>query len=339
MLNPKVICMTQSNIIVIYDPKNDEKKMYEEVLGSMAPITFLNDIASEKKGLVLKAANIIVSESFSESEIQKDEIKQVANLRFVQLIFAGADNVPFDLIPESVPVACNQGAFAGPVAEHTLALALALAKSLIHKHTLLSRGKFDQTGLNKTLKGGVCGIIGLGGNGKAVANLMRAVGLQVYGVNRRGQTDVAVDYIGPVTSIQKVLVESDIIVLTVPLNRHTRNLIGPSELKLMKSDAILINVARGDIVNQKALYEHMTANPEFRAGIDTWWSEPASHGTFRVEYPFFDLPNFLGSPHNADIVPHAMLTATRQALKNVKRYLQGDKVRGLLKGGQTLICD
>lgn len=323
--------MTQPSILVTYNPEKDERKLYDGVLGPLAPISFLNDIAPENKGPVLKAANIIVSESFSESEIQKDEIKQVANLRFVQLIFAGADNVPFALIPESVPVACNQGAFAEPVAEHTLALALALAKSLIPKHTLLSRGKFDQTGLNKTLKGGVCGIIGLGGNGKAVANLMRAVGLQVYGVNRSGQTDVAVDYIGPAASIQKVLAESDIVVLTVPLNRHTRNLIGPSELKLMKPDAILINVARGDIVNPKALYEHMTANPEFRAGIDTWWSEPASHAAFKLEYPFFDLPNFLGSPHNADIVPHAMLTATRQALNNVKNYLQGHKVKGILK--------
>jgi glycerate dehydrogenase len=323
--------MTQNSIIVTYDPKNDEKKMYEEVLGSMAPITFLNDIAPEKKDPVLKAANIIVSESFSESEIQKDEIKKVANLRFVQLIFAGADNVPFDLIPESVPVACNRGAFAEPVAEHTLAMALALAKSLIPKHTLLSRDKFDQTGLNKTLKGGTCGIIGLGGNGEAVANFMRAVGMRIYGINRSGRTDVAVDYIGPAASIQGVLAESDIVVLTVPLNQHTRNLIGSSELKLMKPDAILINVARGDIVNQKALFEHMTSHPEFRAGIDTWWSEPSSHGKFKLEYPFFDLPNFLGSPHNADIVPHAMLTATHQALNNVKNYLHGHEVRGVLK--------
>jgi phosphoglycerate dehydrogenase-like enzyme len=322
--------MSQHNILVTYVPEKDERKTYEEVLGTLAPITYLNDIAPENKGPVLKAADIIVSKSFSESEIQRDEMKQAASLRFVQLIFAGADNVPFDLIPESVPVACNQGAFAGPVAEHTLALALALAKSLIPKHSLLSRGKFDQTGLNKTLKGGICGIIGLGGNGMAVANLMRAVGLQVYGVNRSGQTDFPVDYIGSTTGIRKVLAESDIVVLTVPLNRHTRNLIGPSELNLMKPDAILINVARGDIVDQKALYEHMKGNPEFRAGIDTWWSEPERHGAFKLEYPFFDLPNFLGSPHNADIVPQAMLTATRLALSNVKNYLLGYKVRGLL---------
>jgi phosphoglycerate dehydrogenase-like enzyme len=322
--------MTQHNILVTYDPEKDERKLYEEVLGPLAPMTFLNDIAPEKRSPVMKAASIIVSTSFSEREIQKSEVKQLANLRFVQLIFAGADNVPFDLIPESVPVVCNPGAFAAPVAEHTLAMTLALAKSLNPKHTLLSRGKFDQTGLNKTLEGGICGIIGLGGNGKAVANLMRAVGMQVYAVNRSGQTDVAVDYIGPAAGIQKVLAESDVVVLTVPLNRHTRSLIGPSELKRMKPDAILVNVARGDIVDQKALYEHMAANPEFRAGIDTWWSEPASHGTFRLEYPFFDLPNFLGSPHNADIVPQAMLAATRLAVNNVKNYLQGNKVGGLL---------
>ena len=80
-------------------------------------------------------------------------------------------------------------------------------------------------------------------------------------------------------------------------------MIGSRELEMMEPDAILINVARGSIIDERALYEHMLRNPDFSAGIDTWWIEPAMDGEFRVNFPSFDLPNFLGSPHNSSITP------------------------------------
>ena len=98
----------------------------------------------------------------------------------------------------------------------------------------------------------------------------------------------------------------------------------------MKPDAILINVGRGDVINQQALYEHLESNPDFRAGIDTWWSEPVSHQDFTLEYPFCKLPNFIGSPHNADHVPGSIPHATRMALGNVKDFLLGKAIRGVL---------
>jgi phosphoglycerate dehydrogenase-like enzyme len=98
----------------------------------------------------------------------------------------------------------------------------------------------------------------------------------------------------------------------------------------MKSDAILINVGRGDVIDQRSLYEHLASNPDFRAGIDTWWSEPGSGEDFILEYPFCQLSNFIGSPHNADHVPGAMLHATQLALANVKKFLLGEDIRGVL---------
>jgi phosphoglycerate dehydrogenase-like enzyme len=83
--------------------------------------------------------------------------------------------------------------------------------------------------------------------------------------------------------------------------------------------------------NQKALYEHMKANPDFRVGIDTWWSEPSSHGIFTLEHPFFELQNLIGSPPIADHVPGMMPKATKQALENVKNYLLGKAVHGVVK--------
>jgi len=153
--------------------------------------------------------------------------------------------------------------------------------------------------------------------------------MQIHGINRSGQTDFPVDFIGSIEDLPTVLQASRVVVITTPLTRATKDLIGPKELDWMKKDAILINVGRGDVINQRALYAHLKAQPEFCAGIDTWWDEPVGSTDFELKFPFFELPNILGSPHNADHVPGAMAYATRRALENVRDFLVGDELRGV----------
>ena len=320
----------KASVVITYRPTLEEKKAFYENLGETAQLVFLEEVPKSSRKKHLNNAEVLVSRSFSRKEISSRELDLIRSVKFVQLIFSGADNVPFDKLPSETLVASNKGAFADPVAEHVLALTLALAKRLFVKHIALSKGDFDESGLNRKLKGAICGIIGLGENGKAVASRMRAVGMKIYGINRKGQTGIDVDFIGTPENLKKVLTESDIVVLTVPLTRSTRGMIGTRELKWMKPDAILINVARGDVVDQKALHQHLQRSPKFSVGIDTWWSEPASHGSFHINFPFFKFPNLIGSPHNADHVPGMMLDATQKALRNIHNYLLGKKVHGIL---------
>ncbi|MEJ2167343.1 MAG: 2-hydroxyacid dehydrogenase [Desulfobacterales bacterium] len=317
-------------ILVTYEPGAEEKEIYREILENQEQIYYLKNESKSSRRRLLGAAEIVVALSFSQNEIRSEEIPLLQNTRFIQLIYAGADKIPFEHIPDCIILAGNVGAFADPIAEHVLALTLALAKKLVSKNKLLQEGKFDRTGFNQEIRGGICGIVGFGGNGRKIAGTMRAMGMQIYAVNRSGQTDVPVDFIGTVADLRKVLLVSDVVVLAAPLTRATRDMIGKKELEWMKESAILINVGRGEVVNQKALYEHLKSHPEFRAGIDTWWSEPAEPGPFKLEYPFFELANIIGSPHCADHVPGAMSRATRSALENVRSFLLGQKLRGVL---------
>ena len=320
----------KKNILVTYAPGREEKQFYREILESIANVHYLVGATGSERAELLKSADVIVALSFSQKEMDPAEICRLENVRFIQLIYAGADNIPFSIIPANILLTSNVGAFAEPIAEHVLALALALAKNLFSKYRLLCDGRFDRSGYNRKLRGGICGIIGLGGNGRKIAEIIQAVGMKVYGINRSGKTKSSVDFIGNTNDMKKVLQVADVVVVTTPLTRETRNLLGKKELDWMKSDAILINVGRGDVINQQALYEHLASNPNFQAGIDTWWYEPESGKDFILDYPFCKLPNFIGSPHNADHVPGSVPRATKLALENVLKFLHGENVRGAL---------
>jgi phosphoglycerate dehydrogenase-like enzyme len=99
----------------------------------------------------------------------------------------------------------------------------------------------------------------------------------------------------------------------------------------MMPAAILVNVGRAAIVDERALYEHLRRQPDFCAGIDAWWHEPGPGSGFSTSYPFFDLPNLLGSPHNSGVTDNALHVGVRMAAENVSRFLTGEAVIGVAR--------
>ncbi len=321
--------MKKPNVLISYEPKSDEREAFLAVLGDHADVAFLAEIPSAMREKAIRGAEVVISWSPAK-EFQAAEYGQMGDVRLMQLLTAGADHVPFDLLPSLPVIASNVGAYAEPMAEHVLAMALALTKRLLINHAKLQAGVFDQATTNRMLKGLVCGILGYGGIGRAVASVMRPLGVRIHAVNTSGETPDPVDFIGTLDDLEQVLRTADIVVVALPLTRHSRGLLDERRLSWMKPDAILINVARGAIVDEEALYRRLKDNPAFMAAIDTWWVEPASHGEFRVNYPFFSLPNFLGSPHNSPVVPGTLLGAIRVACDNVLRFLRGQSIVGIL---------
>jgi phosphoglycerate dehydrogenase-like enzyme len=317
-------------VAVSYPVDEDYVRINTEVLAGEAEIVYTCELDDASRAEVLRRAEVLVAWDLFQ-EVPPGGLEQASRLRLVQLLSAGVDAVDFAAVPEGLVVASNAGAYAAAMSEHVLAMVLSLAKRLPQRHAALAEGRYDKWEPLLTLDGSVCGILGFGGIGTATARLMRAFGARIHAINRSGATSEPVEFVGTLADLDRVLAASDVLVVALPLTLATRGLLGKRELALMKPTAILVNVARGAIIDQGALYEHMRANPQFAAGIDTWWEEPAGEAPFRTDYPFFDLPNLIGSPHNSSIVEGTMLAAARIAAQNVLRYLRGEPVRGVVR--------
>src|SRR5215469_14759945 len=323
--------MARERLVAVSYPVDQEyMQVNSEVLGDDAEVVNTYELDGAGRARALRDADALLAWDLAD-EIPAGALEGAPRLRFAQLLSAGVDAVNFTALPERLTVACNAGAYAGAMSEHVLAMTLSLAKHLPQRHAALAAGRYDKWMPSLVLDGAVCAILGFGGVGTATARLMRAFGARIYAVNRTGVTSESVEFVGTLADLDEVLAAADVLVISLPLTLATRGLLGQRELALMKPAAILVNVARGPIIDQRALYEHLATHPQFSAGIDTWWDEPAGDRPFRTDYPFFDLPNVLGSPHNSSIVPGTMLAAARLAAQNVRRYLRGEAVTGVIR--------
>lgn len=312
-------------VVITFKVDDEQKKLMNSILGNTAQTEFLKDFNKEKFDNVLKDADILFAWN-PPRELKHIKKESLNNIEFVQLLSAGFDHIDFNWFPANCKIASNKGAYAKPMGEHILAMILAIYKNLFENHKKLSEGDFNQRGVNRSLSDSICGILGYGGIGKATADLLQAFGTKIYAVNTSGRTNDKVDFIGTLKDLKYLLTNSDIIVISLPLNKETDGLIDKTKLELMKPSAVLINVARGEIIVEKDLYEHLKSHPDFSAGIDAWWIEPFTAGEFRINYPLFDLPNILGSPHNSAIVPGIFLYGTKMAAKNILKFIEGEKI-------------
>lgn len=300
------------------------REAYEGVLGDVASITLVSDLEAEDRVAALRSADAIITLA-PHAELSEEERGQLDKVRFVQTLSVGIDHIPSGLFPADLSMGNTAGAAAPAIAEHILAMALAAAKRLMAEHANLAQGRFGYGRENRMLAGGTACLYGYGEIGRETARLLRAFGMRIEAINRSGRRDENVDWIGTDADLDACLERCDLLAVTASLNPATRGRIGAGELARMKADAILVIASRAAIVDQEALYRHLVDNPGFTACIDTWWREKMALDTpFEPEFPFLELPNLIGSPHNSGLVPGALHALATSAARNVRNFLTGD---------------
>lgn len=251
--------------------------------------------------------------------ISREEFRMARNLRWIQATGAGVDGLLFPELVESDVILTNaSGVHPIPIAEHTFALILAITRGLIKSF----EGKRRKEWLHNEvfideLYGKTIGIIGYGRIGQGIARLARGFGMRVIGLKRDPGKEVEVkpDVLLGKDSLDILLKESDIVVIIVPLTKETYHMIGERELRLMKPTSILINVARGKVVDESALIKALKEKWIFSAGLDVFETEPLP-----PESELWGLDNVVITPHIAGLNPHYTDRLLDIFIRNLQAY-------------------
>lgn len=253
------------------------------------------------------------------------------NLRWVHCDAAGLERSASPAVFEKgLHVTSSSGRTAPALAEHCLFFMLAFAYRFTD---FLAAQKAHQWGIPgqdalRGLVGRTVGIIGLGNTGQALALRCKALEMRVLGHRRRAVETPGVDVLTAADrgeGIDDLLRESDFVVLAVPLSDTTHHLIGPRELALMKPGAVIVNIARGTVIDEPALIETLRVGKILGAGLDVFDREPLP-----ADSPLWDLPNVLITPHLTPSVPDRTGNSLAIVLENARRYRAGEPMVNLL---------
>ena len=253
-------------------------------------------------------------------QLSAETLAQLPKLKLIALAATGSDCVDKAYCAAHGITVCNIRDYAtDTVPEHVLALIFALRRSLIAYDRDVRRGKwqtidqfcyFDHP--IRDIAGSTLGIVGYGALGRALAGRARALGMTVIAAGSRPAADLI--------PLDELLSRSDVISLHCPLTDATRGLIGARELALMRPDAILINTARGGLIDETALADALVNGRIGGAGIDVLPVEPPRDGNILLD---LDLPNLIVTPHIAWASQSAMTKLAEQLTGNIEAFAAG----------------
>lgn len=260
-------------------------------------------------------------------------IEAAERLKLIQAVSAGVDNYNIELLRrKGVLLASAKGCNAQAVAEHALALMLALAKRVVQMHsTVVGNGwiPWDESTYLEDFAGKTVVILGYGEIGRELARMCKCLGARVIGVKRSPQPDKLADLVVGPEELLRVAGEADFLVVALPLTPQTRGLVDERVLKAMKPKAYLVNVGRGAVVDEEALYRALTERRIAGAALDVWWSYPPAAGA-PSRLGIHKLPHVIATPHKAGWTRAARKSCLEFAAENVARYLRGEKPLNLV---------
>jgi phosphoglycerate dehydrogenase-like enzyme len=263
------------------------------------------------------------------------EMGQAARrLKLVQVPGAGLDRIDRSALGENVWLANAYGHEVG-IAEYVIGAMLALTRGFCRVDARLRRGEWESqwaAGVPSPppwpeLAGKALGILGYGRIGQAVARRARAFDMAVWAIRRDvGRSDAeGLAFLGSPEALDEVLRRADYLAVTLLLSEATRGLLGERELGLLKPTAVLINVARAEIVDEDALYRALAERRLAGAALDVWYRYPTDPtSTFPARRPFHELPNVLMTPHVSGWTEGMLVARAEVIAENIRRVARGE---------------
>lgn len=307
--------------VVFYQKVNSLwRELLEPLQRELPALELITDV-SQADGHI-PTADVIVG-----GKIAREVFERAEQLKLVVVPFTGVNHLPFDLLQQKGVRVANSHGNAFYVAEKTVGLILAYYGRVIEFHNDMRRGKWHGFWVGKGLDdtwesvdGKSAAILGTGEIGKYTAALLKAFRVHTIGYKRTRVGTLPEGFDEMVYSLDEAIEKADMLIIALPATDATRGLIGAGQLERMQNK-LLVNVGRGSIVDEAALYHALTAGTLGGAAIDCWYTYP-KEGVIGApsRYPIHELDNVVLSPHTGGFTAQAARRSIEQACENMRRF-------------------
>ncbi|MGB3354700.1 MAG: 2-hydroxyacid dehydrogenase [Mycobacterium sp.] len=283
-------------------------------------------------------ADLRDAEVFVGSRFDAEMARTAEKLRLIHVAGAGTDKIDFGSLPPDVLVA-NTFHHGRSIAEYVVASAVMLRRGFLMQDRLLR----DNVWASPVYDSGIpqpplfgdahIGFVGFGQIGLRSWNLLRTFGCTAAAVTGSGQVsgDTGLRWAGDTSDLDRLLRECDVAVVSAPLNSHTEGMIGASQLRELGPEGVLINVGRGPLVQEQALYDALANGVIKGAAIDVWYHYPTGGGVCAPsDLPFAQLPNVLMTPHSSGVTSDTFTGRVDEVAANISRLQRGEPLRNLV---------
>lgn len=301
---------------IVFTAKISER--HQEVLRrQFDQVSFSFFASKEEAGVELESADVLVTYG---EDLTEEHLKQYKNLKWIQVLTAGVDKMPLPYLVQSSILLTNvKGIHKVPMAEYAFAAMLQVARNLNEAFQKQQNKKWDPRLRVDELYDKTLGIIGVGAIGEEIARRAHVFGMKVVGVTRSGRENAYCEKMFTPNQLNQFLPLCDYVVVIVPSTKETLKLIGQKELDCMKSSAVLINIARGSVIDEEALVTHLKEGKIKGAVLDVFAEEPLSENS-----PLWELNNCIITPHVSGRSSRYMERALGVFRENLEQYQTGN---------------
>lgn len=281
----------------------------------------------------LRDADVYVGSRFTAAMADAAE-----KLRLVHPAAAGTDKIDFTALAPDTLVA-NTFHHEQSIAEYVVAAAVMLRRGFLAQDAALRRDIWATSVYDTSmpqpsaLADARIGFVGFGHIGQRTWNLFRAFGCSGAAVTGSGRVaDVGLDWAGDTGELDRLLNDCDVAVVSAPLNERTDGMIGAAQLEALGAEGVLINVGRGRLVQERALYDALADRVILAAAIDVWYRYPAGDDMSPpADLPFADLPNLLMTPHSSGVTRDTFIGRVDDVVANIGRLARGEPLRNVIE--------